>query len=279
MRAEEPRKHDPSFRHNVAGDRGGEFPEWLQQNIGEDQRISRAAYSPVLEARSADDLDILRDAVDARIVARGRHGTRIDVTGKHGPMQPLGCGNGKDPAARADVERASSLWPPADRVTRRNSLPAFRLHDAIQREQAPARAAVMPGAEGEGGLDLDGDPVHPDAGAVVRPVNHEAAGCNGRETFEALAHPISGRQSFEHETSCEHARAFLAYCFGCDRGEQIADRRVICLIVKMQQDRPRLVCASCNRNGDRLPIATFSEGVLKPCGGGGIGGKPRNRGA
>jgi hypothetical protein len=160
----------------VPGDRGGELPERLQQNIGEDQRIPHAAYSAVIEARSAHDLDILRDAVDARIVARRRHRTRIDVPGKHGTVQPLGCGDGKDPAAGADIEHACSLWPSGNCVARRNSLPTFRLHDAIQREQASARAAVMPGAEGEGCLDLDGDAVHPDTGAVVRPMNHKAAG-------------------------------------------------------------------------------------------------------
>jgi hypothetical protein len=263
----------------VPGDRGSELPERLQQNIGEDQRIARAAYSAVIEARSAHDLDIPGDAVDARIVARRRHRTRIDVPGKHGPVQPLGCGNGKDPAAGADIQHARGLWPMGNCVAHRTSLAALLLHDAIQREQASARAAVMPGTEGEGCLDLDGDPVHSDAGTVVRPVNHKAAGCNGRESFEALPHPISGRQSFDHETTGERARAFLAYRFCCDRGEQIAGRRLICLIVKMQQDCPRLVCASRNGDRNRLAVTTFSEGILKPRGSGGIGSKPRNRGA
>ncbi len=55
----------------------------------------------------------------------------------------------------------------------------------------------MAGAESQRRFDLDADAIERDAGAVVGAVNDEAAGGDGRQSGEAFAHPIFGRDALE----------------------------------------------------------------------------------
>ena len=55
----------------------------------------------------------------------------------------------------------------------------------------------MAGAEGERGFDLDPDAVRRDAGAVVRPVDDEAAGRDRLQPDEAFGDPILRGDTFE----------------------------------------------------------------------------------
>ena len=69
----------------------------------------------------------------------------------------------------------------------------------VERQQASPRRAVVSGAEGEGGPDLDADAVGPDAGAIVLAVDDEAAGLDRLEPFLARLHPVLRRQGLERE--------------------------------------------------------------------------------
>ena len=66
-------------------------------------------------------------------------------------------------------------------------------------QQAAARRAVMAGAEGEAGLDLDPDVVGLERGAVVRAVDEEAPGPDRREAGERIGDPVAllGQAEFD----------------------------------------------------------------------------------
>ena len=78
----------------------------------------------------------------------------------------------------------ASTPDPVPRSSTRGSSPP--LCQIVERQQTAARGAVVAGAEGERGFDLDADLVGLDAGAVVRAVHDEAAG----------AHRLSDRRGF-----------------------------------------------------------------------------------
>ena len=72
-----------------------------------------------------------------------------------------------------------------------------RFAQRVERKEAAARGAVMAGAEGERGLDLDADPVRRHTPAIMRAVHDEAAGGDRLEPGDAFAHPILRRHARE----------------------------------------------------------------------------------
>ena len=171
-----------------------------------------------------DDMDRAGDAVDARVVARDRHRAAVEIAGKHRPAQRLGCGNGEHAGSGTDVEghgspaglatqaptrprasggpgatdRGSGSPLPRGRTERGFGRPAVSLlDDAIEREQAAACGAVVAGAKGEPGIDLDGDAIDPRAFAGMRAMHDETSGLDRREAFAALVDPIGGRERLE----------------------------------------------------------------------------------
>ena len=109
---------------------------------------------------------------------------RVDVTRQHAGVKRLGGGDRQHAGSRADVENAAR---------------ATILQQNIQRQQAPAGGAVMPGAEGERRLDLDTDPIRRHGCAVVGTVHGEAAGENRLQPGEARCNPILRRDRLEGE--------------------------------------------------------------------------------
>ncbi|MNL37510.1 hypothetical protein D3C87_1596590 [compost metagenome] len=65
-----------------------------------------------------------------------------------------------------------------------------------QHFEAAGGGAVVAGAEGLAGLDLDGDLAGADLVAVMGAVHDEAAGAYRRQTFERLGDPVDIRQHF-----------------------------------------------------------------------------------
>ena len=96
------------------------------------------------------------------------------------------------------------------RMTGHELSPPPRLADRIERQQAAARRAVVAGAEGERGFDLDADAIEGNARAVVRAVHDEAAGLDRLQSGETFAHPI-GR--FDR-SELQRSRSFGAGCRG-----------------------------------------------------------------
>ena len=93
------------------------------------------------------------------------------------------------------------------------------MHNPIQRQQAPPRRAVMAGAEGERGLDLDADAVGRDRRPVVRAMHREAAGDDRPEIAQARGNPIRRRDGFERERRA---------CLGSGRfGDTGSHRRLV----------------------------------------------------
>src|SRR5512135_2005371 len=72
-----------------------------------------------------------------------------------------------------------------------------RLAQPIQRHEAAARGAMMAGAEGERGLDLDADPVRRHATAIMRTVHHETANRDRPQPEKAFRDPILGGDALE----------------------------------------------------------------------------------
>jgi len=80
----------------------------------------------------------------------------------------------------------------------------------VERHQAAKRRAVVPGAEGEGRLDLDADPIWRNAVAVVRAVDHKPPGRNRCQPFEALGHPIALRDGGKHHAVARRTAGEIA---------------------------------------------------------------------
>ena len=90
--------------------------------------------------------------------------------------QDLGGGDGEHARAAADVDHA--LRPAA-------------LEQAVEMQQAAPRRAVMAGAEGEPGLDLDRHVVHPDARTIVGAVYEKAPRPNGFKAGKRIGDPVA----------------------------------------------------------------------------------------
>ena len=164
-------------------ERRGEALQRPQQDIGEDEIVGRAlAQFWSGDAVRLYHLDETAGAIERDIGAGRAHGAAVDVGCEHGPPQGAGGGDGEHARAGAEVEDAPSRQ---------------RFAKPIERQQAAARGAVMAGAEGQRRFDLDADAVVRDAGAVMGAVHDEAAGGDGRQSGEAFAHPIFGRDALE----------------------------------------------------------------------------------
>ena len=108
----------------------------------------------------------------------------IDVAREHRTAPRLGGRDGKHAAAGADIENAAR---------------AARFAQTIEREQTPARRAVMAGAECQRRFDFNADTVDGNAGTVMAPVHDEAAGHDGLQPREACGYPITLGQRFERK--------------------------------------------------------------------------------
>ncbi len=73
------------------------------------------------------------------------------------------------------------------------------LRQLVERQQTAAGGAVVAGAEGQRGLDLDADVVGLDARAVMRAVHDEAAGPHRLQTAKAFLDPVGGRDRLDGE--------------------------------------------------------------------------------
>src|SRR5215211_7484884 len=118
------------------------------------------------DARSGVEPDEAADAVQTRILARYPNRLRVDIAGYHALPHGFGGREGENARPGADVEHVPGSAPPQ-----------FPRHG----QKASLGGAVMAGAEGERGLDLDGEVVGPALLAVVGPMHQEAAGAHGPE--------------------------------------------------------------------------------------------------
>ena len=110
---------------------------------------------------------------------------RVDVGREHAPLRK----------ARAAAIASMPLPVPIS-STRRGG---FALMQRIEREQAAAGGAVMAGAEGERGLDLDADPVARHPRAVMRAMDDKTPGIDRGELGETGRHPVARGHALEHK--------------------------------------------------------------------------------
>ena len=87
-------------------------------------------------------------AIAPDVLARDPRRPRVDVARQHRAAQHPGGGNREHAGSGADIEDTAR---------------ATRLQKMVERQQASPRGAVMSGAEGERGPDLDADAVDADA--------------------------------------------------------------------------------------------------------------------
>ena len=121
-------------------------------------------------------------AIAPDVLPRNSGRAGVDVARQHRPAQRPGRGDRQHAGAGADVQHAQRT---------------SRLEKMVERQQASPRRAVMSGAEGEGGADLDADAVEMDARAVVLAVDDEASGLDRREPFLARLDPVFRRERLE----------------------------------------------------------------------------------
>ena len=125
------------------------------------------------------------------------------------------------------------------------------LGQIVQRQQAAARGAVMAGAEGERGLDLDAQRVDRHRGAVMRAVHDEAAGAHRLEAGEALRHPVGLRQRLEGQ----RRRRVLAR----RHPHQRAHRRLVGRLAEIDRHLPAAAVALEGGAGGVVGIERFVQ--------------------
>ena len=108
-------------------------------------------------------------------------------------MRELRHGDRQDRAAGAEVERVAR---------------PLAAHDAVDRLEAAGGGAVMAGAEGKPGLDLDGDGADMAQRAVMPAMHEEPAGPYRLQAFQRARHPVDvgQRLAFERELLAEPSR-------------------------------------------------------------------------
>ncbi len=92
-----------------------------------------------------------------------------------GTREGAGGGDGKHARAAAHIEDAAR---------------PLTAQQAVERLKAATGGAVMAGAEGGAGIDLDGDVACRAAMAVMRAVEEEATGAHRRQALQRAAHPV-----------------------------------------------------------------------------------------
>ena len=249
-------QNDPCARCGQPAKWHGQPRQRAQQNIGEDQLIGRSGRDRARRrAGCAHECDQGRGAIDARISARRLDCARIDIACRDAGMKKSCRGNRQNPAAGADIEHA--LETPA-------------LCKIGEHLKAPARRAVVAGAEGEGGLDLDADVVGAQFCAVVRAVNEKAADAHRLEIGEALRNPVRRR----HRLDAQRPRRGLA------RGDsdKAAQACLLGRLTKMDGDLPAAGPVLEGRAGRILAVEAFPEICRQPACGLFVAGKPCDRG-
>src|ERR1700722_5289177 len=180
LRRQYPGQDDAGTGRRQMAQRRSDARQRAEQDIGEDQIERRAGADRArTDAVGCNDRDEATGAIAPDIVARGAHGSGIDVGREHAHAQGARRGDGEHAAAGADIENARRAPPRAQ-----------CLADRVECQQATARGAVMPGAESERRLDLDADAVARHAGAVMSAMNDEAPGGDRRQSGKPLANPV-----------------------------------------------------------------------------------------
>ena len=126
----------------------------------------------------------------------------------------------------------------------------------VERDEAAARRAVMAGAEGERGLDLDADAIARHGDAIVRAVNDEAAGRDRLQPGEAFADPILGGDGLEVQR--------LARFRAAGHGGQFAHRGFVGRRGKMDGDAPLALPVIHKADGNLVGGETLGEQVGDP---------------
>ena len=163
-------------------------------------------------------------------------------------------GNRQNAAAGADIKHALDT-PPLCKIG--------------ERLKAPARRAVVAGAEGEGGLDLDADVVGAQFCAVVRAVNEKAPDAHRLEIGKALRNPIRRR----HRLDAERPRRGLAR----GNSDKATQACLVGRLPKMDRDLP--AAGVFEGRADRiLAVEAFPEIGRQPACGLFVAGKPCDRG-
>jgi hypothetical protein len=115
---------------------------------------------------------------------------------------------------------------------------------------------VVAGAEGGGGLDLDGDAMRRHPRAVVRAVHHEASGAHRHEPDQAALDPVARRDPLDGDAAREGLAA--------DMRHKIAEHRGVRPVAEMQIDLPAPVRAGERRAGEIGRVEAFRQQIGKP---------------
>ena len=181
----------------------------------------------------------LMDDDDVERVARQRE--VVDVALAHAAMFQSGA---VEPLARQrqHVERQIETEPALDIAGKQFEHPPgagaeikhaprlVRLQHMVKQQEAAARGAVMPGAEGQRRLDLDGKFVFRHALAVMRAMDDKAAGRHRHEIFEARLDPVPGFNGVEGEGVRDLRTRGIAH--------ELAQQRLVRRLGKMHGDVP-----------------------------------------
>jgi hypothetical protein len=128
---------------------------------------------------------------------------------------------------------------------------AFAKHDAVDHFHAAGGGAVVAGAEGETGLDLDGDVADAPRRAVVTAVNEETPGADRLQTFEGACDPVDIVEALAVDRDAPGGRA-----------QRLGGETVVALDIDRQFVEPRRLVELGKGERDALflePDAEFGE--------------------
>ena len=169
-------------------------------------------------------------------------------------LQRLRGGKRQDAGAGADVEHAPRALP---------------LQRAGEGEEAAARRAVMPGAEGERRLDLDREVVRPHRRLVMDAVDEEASGPHRLQPVERGLDPVLLLE----------AREGGALGLGADdRPDELAQRVCVGLVREIGLERPGAAVGLEGRDRGLARVEDLAEELCRLPGRSLVGRKPHHMG-
>ena len=155
------------------------------------------------EALGGQSTDQRRFAIGASILHRDIDRDRIDVGRQNLVAPQLGGADRQQAGAAAEVEHVAI---------------AVAAREIAQGGEAQRRGLVMAGAERHAGLDPHRDDAVRHLAGIVRAINEEASGADGRQTFLGEADPILIGEGLDRDGAADKRREEgFAGQFGVER--------------------------------------------------------------
>ena len=216
------------------------------QDIGEDQIIGPVAAHPlIVQARGVDEAGV--GLVQGGVLVGDPHRGGVDVGADRDPAAGPRRRDGQDARAAADIQ---------------NPLEPFALQQIVEGLQTADRRAVVAGAEGGAGVDLQIDGVGRHPSLVMRPIDEEAPGAPRRQARQGHGQPVGVGQLLDRDGDRIVGQGRLQPLDLLGRGREGVDAPDVAILVLLQDGIGRALQRGIGVDGGGGGLCVFAR---PPC--------------